>query len=157
MGSAKPLKQVGQFFEGMVRDTVGSLTGIAQAERGFRERAAASRKKTRTAIYERFDPADIEAFAQMGSELTGKTKAELEAAKPKAFTEKTRVAPDSVDATQAMQRRKELEASWAERTGEERSRIQGLYKTGQARLGAIEQGRLRPGARKQTVLTKRKY
>lgn len=157
MGKAQPLKDIAQFGESLVRNTVGKLTGVAQAEKGFRERTAEKRKKSRTAIYERFDPADIEAFAQMGSELTGKTKAELEAAKPKAFVEKQYVSEGAPGSDRTQRRRKELEASWAERTGEERSRIQGLYKGSQARLGAIEQGRLRPGARKQTVLTKRKY
>lgn len=148
MGRAQPLKDITQFGESLVRNTVGKLTGIAQAEQGFRERTAERRKKSRTAIYERFDPADIEAFAQMGSELTGKTRAELEAAKPVAMTEKAQL----TDPSAARSR----EAEYASMTASERERIEGLYRGSQTRLGAIQQGRLRPG-RRQTVLTKRKY
>ena len=168
MGKAQPLKDIGQFFEGMVRDTVGNLTGATQRMRQSKELYHHRQVQSRTAEYQKFDPASIEAFAQMGSELTGKTKAELEAAKPKAFKTKeymgTKLQPwnnygglqgGTADAAAISTKRYEQE--WAQKTEQEKRKIEGLYKTSHARLGAIEQGRLRPGARKQTVLTKRKY
>ena len=148
MTKAQPLKDMGKFFEGMVRETVGNLTGLNQHMRGARENLAAKDRERRTARYETFDPADIERFAAIGGELTGKTRAELEAARPKSF------AASEYLGMNKLRKREDVEASYAGKTEEERSRIQGLYKAGQARLGAIERGRLRPG-RKQTVLTKR--
>ena len=35
MGRAQPLKDITQFGESLVRNTVGKLTGIAQAEKGL--------------------------------------------------------------------------------------------------------------------------
>jgi hypothetical protein len=139
-------KDIGKFAESLVRDTVGSLTGLAQEEQAFRERTTEKRNQARTAVYSKFDPAAIKRFAEMGSELTGMTRAELEAAKPVAMSEKAMLANPSAA--------KSREAEYASMTASQRERIQGLYKGSQARLGAIERGRLRPG-RKQTVLTKR--
>ena len=151
MSKAQPLKDMGKFFEGMVRDTVGNLTGFTQFDRAGRENLAAKDRERRTARYETFDPTDIERFAAIGGELTGKTRAELEAARPKSFMASEYLGMSKSD---RLRKREDVEASYAGKTEEERSRIQGLYKAGQARLGAIERGRLRPG-RKQTVLTKR--
>ena len=120
----------------------GKLLGITQAQQRKRD----DFQTGRVADYQKFDPKDIEAFAKMGTELTGKTRAELEAAKPVAMSEKATLA----DPGAARSR----EAEYASMTASQRKRIEGLYKGSQARLGAIERGRLRPG-RKQTVLTKR--
>ena len=133
---AKMIKDVGH--EG------GKLFGITQAQ----QRKKDLFETGRVAEYQRFDPKDIEAFAKMGTELTGKTKAELEAAKPVTMTEKAKLS----DPGAARSR----EAQYASMTASERERIEGLYRGSQTRLGAIQQGRLRPG-RRQTVLTKRKY
>ena len=131
---AKMIKDVGH--EG------GKLIGVAQAQ----QRKKDYFQTGRVADYQKFDPKDIEAFAKMETELTGKTRAELEAAKPVAMSEKATLA----DPGAARSR----EAQYASMTASQRERIEGLYKGSQARLGAIERGRLRPG-RKQTVLTKR--
>ena len=131
---AKMIKDVGH--EG------GKLIGVTQAQ----QRKKDYFQTGRVADYQKFDPKDIEAFAKMETELTGKTRAELEAAKPVAMSEKATLA----DPGAARSR----EAQYASMTASQRERIEGLYKAGQARLGAIERGRLRPG-RKQTVLTKR--
>ena len=120
----------------------GKLIGVTQAQ----QRKKDLFQTGRVADYQKFDPKDIEAFAKMETELTGKTRAELEAAKPVAMSEKATLA----DPGAARSR----EAQYASMTASQRERIQGLYKGSQARLGAIERGRLRPG-RKQTVLTKR--
>ena len=120
----------------------GKLLGITQAQQRKRD----DFQTGRVADYQKFDPKDIEAFAKMETELTGKTRAELEAAKPVAMSEKATLA----DPGAARSR----EAEYASMTASQRKRIEGLYKGSQARLGAIERGRLRPG-RKQTVLTKR--
>tara|TARA_R100000773_G_C4213718_1_gene112726 strand:+ start:535 stop:990 length:456 start_codon:yes stop_codon:yes gene_type:complete len=120
----------------------GKLIGVTQAQQRKRDLFQTGR----VADYQKFDPKDIEAFAKMGTELTGKTRAELEAAKPVAMSEKATLA----DPGAARSR----EAEYASMTASQRERIEGLYKGSQARLGAIERGRLRPG-RKQTVLTKR--
>tara|TARA_R100000664_G_scaffold5434_1_gene10316 strand:- start:2591 stop:3046 length:456 start_codon:yes stop_codon:yes gene_type:complete len=131
---AKMIKDVGH--EG------GKLIGVTQAQ----QRKKDYFQTGRVADYQKFDPKDIEAFAKMETELTGKTRAELEAAKPVAMSEKATLA----DPGAARSR----EAQYASMTASQRERIEGLYKGSQARLGAIERGRLRPG-RKQTVLTKR--
>ena len=120
----------------------GKLIGVTQAQQRKRDLFQTGR----VADYQKFDPKDIEAFAKMETELTGKTRAELEAAKPVAMSEKAKLS----DPGAARSR----EAQYASMTASQRERIQGLYKGSQARLGAIERGRLRPG-RKQTVLTKR--
>jgi len=120
----------------------GKLIGVTQAQ----QRKKDLFQTGRVADYQKFDPKDIEAFAKMETELTGKTRAELEAAKPVAMSEKAKLS----DPGAARSR----EAQYASMTASQRERIQGLYKGSQARLGAIERGRLRPG-RKQTVLTKR--
>ena len=120
----------------------GKLLGITQAQQRKRD----DFQTGRVADYQKFDPKDIEAFAKMETELTGKTRAELEAAKPVAMSEKATLA----DPGAARSR----EAEYASMTASQRKRIEGLYKGSQARLGDIERGRLRPG-RKQTVLTKR--
>lgn len=120
----------------------GKLIGVTQAQ----QRKKDLFQTGRVADYQKFDPKDIEAFAKMETELTGKTRAELEAAKPVAMSEKATLA----DPGAARSR----EAQYASMTASQRERIEGLYKGSQARLGAIERGRLRPG-RKQTVLTKR--
>ena len=120
----------------------GKLIGVTQAQ----QRKKDLFQTGRVADYQKFDPKDIEAFAKMETELTGKTRAELEAAKPVAMSEKATLA----DPGAARSR----EAEYASMTASQRKRIEGLYKGSQARLGAIERGRLRPG-RKQTVLTKR--
>lgn len=133
------------FVASMIKDVGeegGKLFGITQAQ----QRKKDLFQTGRVADYQKFDPKDIEAFAKMGTELTGKTRAELEAAKPVAMSEKATLA----DPGAARSR----EAQYASMTASQRERIEGLYKAGQARLGAIERGRLRPG-RKQTVLTKR--
>ena len=120
----------------------GKIIGVTQAQQRKRDLFQTGR----VADYQKFDPKDIEAFAKMETELTGKTRAELEAAKPVAMSEKATLA----DPGAARSR----EAQYASMTASQRERIEGLYKGSQARLGAIERGRLRPG-RKQTVLTKR--
>ena len=120
----------------------GKLIGVTQAQQRKRDLFQTGR----VADYQKFDPKDIEAFAKMGTELTGKTRAELEAAKPVDMSEKATLS----DPGAARSR----EAEYASMTASQRERIEGLYKGSQARLGAIERGRLRPG-RKQTVLTKR--
>jgi uncharacterized protein YjbJ (UPF0337 family) len=160
MGKSQPLKDIGQFLEGSVRNTVGKLTGIAQYEQAGRERQAEWNKSQKTAVYQKYKASDIEAFAQMGSELTGKTKAELEAAKPVSHTETKDVSHKGWQGRGGQYKKKlreGVEQEYADMAAGQRDRIQGLYKTSHARLGAIEQGRLRPGAKKQTVLTKRKY
>jgi hypothetical protein len=157
MGKAQPLKDIGKFAESLVRDTVGSLTGIAQADQASRERQAAFAKKQGTAVYQKFDPKDIEAFSRMSGQLTEKTASELAEAKPVSYTETKDVRTKGFmqKSGQAREKlRKDVEQEYASMTASQRERIEGLYKAGQARLGAIERGRLRPG-RKQTVLTKR--
>tara|TARA_Y100000004_G_scaffold197257_1_gene270721 strand:+ start:1917 stop:2372 length:456 start_codon:yes stop_codon:yes gene_type:complete len=131
---AKMIKDVGH--EG------GKLIGVTQAQ----QRKKDYFQTGRVADYQKFDPKDIEAFAKMGTELTGKTRAELEAAKPVAMSEKATLANPGAARSR--------EAEYASMTASQRKRIEGLYKGSQARLGDIERGRLRPG-RKQTVLTKR--
>ena len=120
----------------------GKLIGVTQAQQRKRD----DFQTGRVADYQKFDPKDIEAFAKMETELTGKTRAEVEAAKPVAMSEKATLANPGAARSR--------EAQYASMTASQRERIQGLYKGSQARLGAIERGRLRPG-RKQTVLTKR--
>ena len=120
----------------------GKLIGVTQAQ----QRKKDDFQTGRVADYQKFDPKDIEAFAKMETELTGKTRAEVEAAKPVAMSEKATLANPGAARSR--------EAQYASMTASQRERIQGLYKGSQARLGAIERGRLRPG-RKQTVLTKR--
>ena len=83
----KPLKDIGQFAESMVKDTVGNLTGMTQYYRRSKEEGEAYRKKQRTAVYQKYDPSDIEAFAKMTGQLTEKTESELTAAKPVSYTE----------------------------------------------------------------------
>ena len=52
MGKAQPLKDLGKFADSLVRDTVGSITGIAQYDKKTREEGRAYRKKISTAQYQ---------------------------------------------------------------------------------------------------------
>tara|TARA_R100000655_G_scaffold105684_1_gene154144 strand:- start:4035 stop:4514 length:480 start_codon:yes stop_codon:yes gene_type:complete len=159
MSKAQPLKDMGQFFEGMVRNTVGKMTGIAQSEQASRERQAASQKKQGTAVYQKYKAADIEAFSKMGGQLTEKTEAELSEAKPVSYTETKDVRHKGWMQRGGQYReklRKDVEQEYNEMAQGQRDRIQGLYNKSMTRLGAIRQSRLRPGARKQSLIT-RKY
>tara|TARA_Y100001938_G_C7759089_1_gene267684 strand:- start:1 stop:498 length:498 start_codon:yes stop_codon:yes gene_type:complete len=165
MGKAKPLKDIGQFFEGMVRDTVGNLIGHTQHERRIREQMKAKDKRERTATFQKYRASDIEAFAKIGGQMTEKTEAELKAAKPVTYTETKDINAEyqrDWDASGGklketrMGRRLAVEREYAEMADQEKSRIQGLYNKSMTRLGAIRQSRLRPGARKQSLIT-RKY
>ena len=155
----KPLKDIGQFAESMVKDTVGNLTGMTQYYRRSKEEGEAYRKKQRTAVYQKYDPSDIEAFAKMTGQLTEKTESELTAAKPVSYTETKDVshAGYSLRGGQYREKRRlDVEREYGEMAEQERGRIQGLYNKSMTRLGAVKRARQRPGARKQSLIT-RKY
>ena len=152
MGKAQPLKDLGKFVESMVRD-VAHLTGIPQAEKASRERAAAYDKKQRTAVYQIYKASDIEAFSKMAGQMTEKTESELTAAKPVSHTETQRV---QTTGQGTLHRKLEVEREYGEMAEQERGRIQGLYNKSMTRLGAVRRARQRPGARKQSLIT-RKY
>ena len=155
----KPLKDIGQFAESLVKDTVGNLTGMTQAWRASDERGEAFRKKQRTAVYQKYDPSDIEAFAKMTGQLTEKTESELTAAKPVSYTETKDVSHAGWKQRGGQykeKRRLDVEREYGEMAEQERGRIQGLYNKSMTRLGAVKRARQRPGARKQSLIT-RKY
>jgi len=155
----KPLKDIGQFAESMVKDTVGNLTGMTQYYRRSKEEAEAFRKKQRTAVYQKYDPSAIEAFSKMAGQMTEKTESELTAAKPVSYTETKDVSHPGYSRRSGQYRTKRrlaVEREYAEMAEEEKGRIQGLYNKSMTRLGAVKRGRQRPGARKQSLIT-RKY
>lgn len=155
----KPLKDIGQFAESMVKDTVGNLTGMTQYYRRSKEEGEAYRKKQRTAVYQKYDPSDIEAFAKMTGQLTEKTESELTAAKPVSYTETKDVSHAGYSQRGGQYREKrrlDVEREYGEMAEQERGRIQGLYNKSMTRLGAVKRARQRPGARKQSLIT-RKY
>ena len=152
MGKAQPLKDLGKFAESLVRD-VAHLTGIPQAAKASRERAAAYDKKQRTAVYQKYKASDIEAFSKMAGQMTEKTESELTAAKPVSHTETQRV---QTTGQGTLHRKLEVEREYGEMAEQERGRIQGLYNKSMTRLGAVRRARQRPGARKQSLIT-RKY
>ena len=155
----KPLKDIGQFAESMVKDTVGNLTGMTQYYRRSKEEGEAYRKKQRTAVYQKYDPSDIEAFAKMTGQLTEKTESELTAAKPVSYTETKDVSHAGYSQRGGQYREKrrlDVEREYGEMAEQERGRIQGLYNKSMTRLGAVRRARQRPGARKQSLIT-RKY
>ena len=155
----KPLKDIGQFAESMVKDTVGNLTGMTQYYRRSKEEGEAYRKKQRTAVYQKYDPSDIEAFAKMTGQLTEKTESELTAAKPVSYTETKDVSHAGYSQRGGQYREKrrlDVEREFGEMAEQERGRIQGLYNKSMTRLGAVRRARQRPGARKQSLIT-RKY
>ena len=155
----KPLKDIGQFAESMVKDTVGNLTGMTQYYRRSKEEGEAYRKKQRTAVYQKYDPSDIEAFAKMTGQLTEKTESELTAAKPVSYTETKDVSHAGWKQRGGQYREKrrlDVEREYGEMAEQERGRIQGLYNKSMTRLGAVKRARQRPGARKQSLIT-RKY
>jgi len=167
MGKAQPLKDIGKFAESLVRDTVGSLTGIAQEDRRRRETYHSKQVQSRTAEYQIFDPAAIAAFSKMAGQLTEKTESELTAAKPKVLKTSeymgTKLQPwnnygglDGGTADAAARSTRRYELQWGDKTEEERRKIQGLYNKSMTRLGAVKRARQRPGARKQSLIT-RKY
>ncbi len=153
MGKAQPLKDLGKFAESLVRDTVGSITGIAQYDKKTREEGRAYRKKISTAQYQKYKASDIEAFAKMAGQMTEKTESELTAAKPVSHTETQRV---QTTGQGTLHRKLEVEREYGEMAEQERGRIQGLYNKSMTRLGAVRRARQRPGARKQSLIT-RKY
>ena len=152
MGKAQPLKDLGKFAESLVRDTVGNMTGLNQHDRQGREMLASKNKERRTASYQRYAPSAIESFARMGSALTSKTESDLEAAKPKSYA----VSEYLGKGNRTSLTKEGVEASWATKTEEEHSKIQGLYNKSMTRLGEVKRARQRPGARKQSLIT-RKY
>ena len=155
----KPLKDIGQFAESMVKDTVGNLTGMTQYYRRSKEEGEAYRKKQRTAVYQKYDPSDIEAFAKMTGQLTETTESELTAAKPVSYTETKDVSHAGYSQRGGQYREKrrlDVEREYGEMAEQERGRIQGLYNKSMTRLGAVKRARQRPGARKQSLIT-RKY
>ena len=122
----------------------GKLIGETQRQqRKHDDYATASR-----AQYKKYDPDAIEKFAKMGSILTGVSSEELEAAKPVAYSRDDKVANPQDAAS--------LEARYANLTKEQSKRIEGLYKGSMGRVEEIRRGRQRPGARKQSLIT-RKY
>jgi len=146
MSKSQPLKDIGKFVEGFVRDVPGKLVGYTQHMQARRE---AKEESSRAIGWEQYRPSDIEDFSKMAGKMTEKTGSELTAAQPK-LVEKFERADVPWQRAEKIQEKEDMTAG-------QRDRIQGLYKTSHARLGAIKQGRLRPGAKKQTVLTKRKY
>ena len=158
MAKAQPLKDLGKFVESMVRD-VAHLTGIPQAEQASRERAAAYDKKQRTAVYQKYKASDIEAFSKMAGQMTEKTESDLTAAKPVSYTETKDVSHAGWKQRGGQYREKrrlDVEREYGEMAEQERGRIQGLYNKSMTRLGAVRRARQRPGARKQSLIT-RKY
>ena len=159
MSKAQPLKDLGKFAESLVRDTVGSLTGIAQYDKKTTEEGRAYRKKISTAQYQKYKASDIEAFAKMAGQMTEKTESELTAAKPVSYTETKDVSHAGYSQRGGQYREKrrlDVEREYGEMAEQERGRIQGLYNKSMTRLGAVRRARQRPGASKQSLIT-RKY
>jgi hypothetical protein len=135
------------FFAKMIHDVGhegGKLLGITQAQ----QRKHDDYKTASHASYKKYDPDAIEKFARMGSILTGVSAEELEAAKPVAMSMDEQLANPQSAAS--------LRAKYANMTKEQSKRIEGLYKGSMGRLEEIKRGQQRPGARKQSLIT-RKY
>ena len=122
----------------------GKLLGITQAQQRKKDDYATASR----AQYMKYDPDAIEKFAKMGSILTGVSAEELEAAKPVAMSMDEQLANPQSAAS--------LRAKYANLTKEQSKRIEGLYKGSMGRLEEIRRGQQRPGARKQSLIT-RKY
>ena len=135
------------FFAKMIKDVGhegGKLLGITQAQQRKRDDYATASR----AQYMKYDPDAIEKFAKMGSILTGVSSDELESAKPVAYSRDDKLANPQDAAS--------VEAKYASMTKEQSKRIEGLYKGSMGRVEEIRRGRQRPGARKQSLIT-RKY
>ena len=138
--STNPVKLVTDFVGSMIHDVGdegGKLLGITQAQ----QRAKDEAREATASMAHRYKASDIEAFAKLGSQLTTMTQAELEEAKPKAATSKGYGDAGKASASLGV-------AEW--------KRIEGLYRKSTTRMGEVTRGRLRPGVRKQSMLT-RKY
>tara|TARA_R110002073_G_scaffold26443_1_gene86668 strand:+ start:2016 stop:2474 length:459 start_codon:yes stop_codon:yes gene_type:complete len=136
-GAAYALKEpIGDMIHNVGHEG-GKLLGITQAQQRSKDEA----KEATASMAHRYKASDIEAFSKLGSQLTTMTQAELDEAKPKATTSK-----GYGDAG----------ASAASMGVAEKKKIEGLYQKSTARMGEVTRGRLRPGARKQSMLT-RKY
>ena len=122
----------------------GKLLGITQSQ----QRANEERAEAKKADYMKYDPDAIEKFAKMGSVLTGVSSEELEAAKPVAMSMSEKLQNPGAAASR--------EAKYASLTKEQSKRIEGLYKGSMGRVEEIKRGRQKPGARKQSLIT-RKY
>ena len=147
MSKAQPLKDMGQFFEGMVRNTVGKMTGVTQHLQRRKEQAEEARKYQ----YETFREKDIREFAKTAGRMTEMGEGDLEKAKPMAETVKVRE-QDPL----STQERTSILSSQGNLKKEQEDRIRGLYKKSMGRLGEVKRARMRPGARKQSLIT-RKY
>lgn len=127
---------IGGWISGMAHEG-GELIGVTQMQ----QRAKDEAKEATASWAHRYKASDIEAFSKLGSQLTTMTQAELDRAKPKAITSK-----GYGDAG----------ASAASLGVAEKKKIEGLYQKSTARMSEVMRGRSRPGARKQSLMT-RKY
>jgi len=140
MGKGDPIKAITNFVGSMIHDVgheAGKLIGVTQAQQRGNDEA----REATASWAHKYKASDIEAFSKLGSQLTTMTQAELEEAKPKADTSKGYGAAGTTAASLGKAQMK---------------RIEGLYQKSTARMGEVTRGRLRPGVRKQSMLT-RKY
>jgi hypothetical protein len=131
----------------MVRNTIGKATGMTQHLKARRESAEEARKYE----YQAFREDDLIEFSKTAGRMTEMGESDLEKAKPVAETVKIRER-DPLSKTN-----KEFILDQHGRIKKEQEdRIRGLYKRSMGRLGEVRRSRLRPGARKQSLIT-RKY
>ena len=147
MSKAQPLKDIGRFVERFVREVPGKMTGVTQHLQRRKEQAEEARKYE----YQTFREKDLLEFSKTAGRMTEMGESDLEKAKPVAETVKVRER-DPLDKSE-----KEMILGQQGRLKKEQEdRIRGLYKRSMGRLGEVKRARLRPGARKQSLIT-RKY